>query len=101
MKAALNGVPSLSVLDGWLIEGCIEGATGWAIGESPEVAESDEAEAVSMYSKLEQKILPLYYGRRSAFAEVMRNAIAINGSFFNAQRMVSQYVSIAWSGGAK
>jgi starch phosphorylase len=96
MKAALNGVPSLSVLDGWWVEGCIEGATGWAIGESAEVAESDAEEIASMYLKLEQKIVPLYYGRRSAFTEVMRHAISINGSFFNAQRMVSQYMSNAY-----
>ena len=96
MKAALNGVPSLSVLDGWWIEGCIEGATGWAIGESAELEESEQAEATSMYSKLEQKILPMFYGRRSAYTEAMRNAIAINGSFFNAQRMISQYVSNAY-----
>ena len=57
MKAAMNGVPSLSTLDGWWIEGCIEGATGWAIAESTD--ESEEAD--SLYEKLESEILPIYY----------------------------------------
>jgi starch phosphorylase len=90
MKAALNGVPSLSVLDGWWIEGHIEGATGWAIGDDSE--NSDAArEAISLYDKLEQEVLPLFYKRPAAFGEVMRNCIAFNGSFFNTQRMMLQY----------
>ncbi|MFN7926060.1 MAG: alpha-glucan family phosphorylase [Bryobacteraceae bacterium] len=95
MKAALNGVPSLSVLDGWWLEGCFEGVTGWPIGHS-EVAETEEMEVASLYQKLEQVILPMYFGRPTAYAEVMRSAIAINGSFFNTQRMVSQYVANAY-----
>jgi starch phosphorylase len=96
MKAALNGVPSLSILDGWWIEGCLEGITGWAIGHSEEVAESDGEETADLYEKLEHIIVPMFYGRPSAFAEVMRSAIAVNGSFFNTQRMVNQYVSNAY-----
>ena len=92
MKAALNGVPSLSVLDGWWIEGHFEGVTGWSIGEDWEPALSPYDEAVSMYDKLEQVILPLYHQRRREYAEVMRSAIAINGSFFTAQRMMLQYL---------
>lgn len=97
MKAALNGVPSLSILDGWWIEGCLEGMTGWAIGDGPETAESVDQEAASLYDKLQRIILPLYYGRPLAFAQIMRNAIALNGSFFNTQRMLSQYVANAYS----
>jgi len=96
MKAALNGVPSLSVLDGWWIEGHLEGITGWSIGDSWQVASNPTVEAASLYEKLEYLILPTFYKRPDAFAEIMRSAIAINGSFFNAQRMVSQYVKNAY-----
>jgi starch phosphorylase len=97
MKAALNGVPSLSILDGWWIEGHMEGVTGWAIGHGPGLLEDNAAEAHSLYEKLELIILPTYYGRPLSYAKVMRSAIALNGSFFNTQRMVSQYVSNAYS----
>src|SRR5207247_880779 len=91
MKSALNGVPSLSVLDGWWIEGCIEGVTGWAIGANHRglTTEDDRAQdAAALYDKLEQVILPLFYGDRQGFINVMRHAIALNGSFFNTQRMM-------------
>jgi len=94
MKAALNGVPSLSVLDGWWVEGHFEGVTGWAVGTDKDSA--PEAEVLSLYDKLERVILPTYYARPRAFAEVMRSAIAVNGSFFNTQRTVSQYVMNAY-----
>ena len=90
MKAALNGVPSLSVPDGWWYEGHFEGTTGWDIGHK-ELPEDHTDEAFSLYDKLERVILPLYSGRPLAFAEVMRSTIALNGSFFNTQRMLSQY----------
>ena len=96
MKAALNGVPSLSVLDGWWIEGHAEGATGWAIGTENDVHEQSSAEAASLYDKLEQTILPMFYREPLRFAEVMRSAISLNGSFFNSQRMLSQYVANAY-----
>src|SRR5437016_11579007 len=101
MKAALNGVPSLSILDGWWVEGHIEGVTGWSIGEprrgpGSAAPADNQAEAESLYSKLESIILPLYYGERHRFLEVMQHAIAINGSFFNTQRMVQQYITDAY-----
>jgi starch phosphorylase len=96
MKAALNGVPSLSVLDGWWIEGHIEGVTGWSIGRGDDVGEQPTAEIASLYDKLEFVILPMFYGRPASYAEVMRSAIAMNGSFFNTQRMVAQYLSNAY-----
>jgi starch phosphorylase len=96
MKAALNGVPSLSVLDGWWIEGHIEGVTGWSIGRSQEPSPHPEADAEDLYTKLEHVIVPLYYAMPFCWAEVMRYAIAINGSFFNTQRMVAQYVHNAY-----
>jgi starch phosphorylase len=100
MKAALNGVPSLSVLDGWWIEGHVEGVTGWSIGEGWEAESSTSAEVASLYEKLESIILPMFYERPRAYAEVMRGAIALNGSYFNAQRMMFQYLKNAYPGPA-
>ncbi len=97
MKAALNGVPSLSVLDGWWIEGHVEGVTGWSIGDAEQTENDSAAEAASLYEKLEGVILPLYYKEPDKFTRVMRSAIALNGSFFNTERMVSQYVRHAYS----
>lgn len=92
MKAALNGVPSLSILDGWWIEGWIEGVTGWAI----EDCEDEALEANSLYAHLEQTILPLYYRQAPQWQRIMRSSIALNGSFFNTQRMLEQYVLNAY-----
>src|SRR5216683_1822426 len=93
MKAALNGVPSLSVLDGWWLEGWIEGVTGWAIGSNHRslAADDDRAQdASALYDTLEQVVMPLFYGDQQGFINVMRHAIALNGSFFNTQRMLQQ-----------
>ena len=98
MKAALNGVPSLSVLDGWWIEGHVEGVTGWAIGANNTSQTDTLAEANSLYDKLEDVILPLYYAKPEAYTEIRRSAIALNGSFFHTQRMVLQYVRNAYLG---
>jgi len=86
MKAALNGVPSLSILDGWWIEGCIEGFTGWAIEDGA----NDAEEANSLYRKLETAVVPLYRSDPVQWARLMRNTIAFNGSYFNTNRMVKQ-----------
>jgi starch phosphorylase len=96
MKAAMNGTPSLSVLDGWWIEGCAEGVTGWAIPDFDDEA----AEADALYSKLERLIAPLY-ANKAAWAEMQRHCIAINGTFFNTQRMMRQYVENAYFPQAK
>jgi starch phosphorylase len=96
MKAALNGVPSFSVLDGWWIEGHFEGHTGWAIGNGHEDASDDTAEVHSLYEKLESVVIPLFYEQPDRYAEIQRSTIAINGSFFNTQRMLLQYLSNAY-----
>jgi glycogen phosphorylase len=92
MKAALNGVPSLSVLDGWWVEGWIEGVTGWAIPDS----DNQDDEVASLYDRLESTILPLYYGDPEQWRAVMRSTIALNGSFFNTHRMLQEYISNAY-----
>lgn len=99
MKAAVNGVPSLSILDGWWIEGCIEGVTGWSIGNNgrDRNGHTDRAQdATALYDKLEQAIIPAFYRERDRFIDVMRHAIALNGSFFNTQRMMQEYVLKAY-----
>jgi starch phosphorylase len=97
MKAALNGVPSFSILDGWWVEGHIEGVTGWSIGDANGVENDSLAEAASLYHKLETVILPLFYQEPEKFAQIMRTAITINGSFFNTQRMIRQYLRNAYA----
>jgi len=99
MKAALNGVPNLSVLDGWWIEGHIEGLTGWSIGD-PTLGKGENRDhsldAPSLYDKLEHAIVPLFYHDRERFMDMMAYSIAINGSFFNTQRMMQEYVLNAY-----
>jgi starch phosphorylase len=104
MKAALNGVPSLSVLDGWWIEGHVEDVTGWAIGTDAPVKTRlaagealDREHAASLYDKLERAVLPCFYRDRSRYLEMARASIALNGSFFNSHRMALQYLYAAYS----
>jgi starch phosphorylase len=92
MKAALNGVPSLSILDGWWIEGCIEGVTGWAIEDGA----NDEEEAHNLYNKLETAVVPLYLQAPEKWGRLMRTTLAFNGSYFNTNRMVKQYTRNAY-----
>lgn len=92
MKAALNGVPSFSVLDGWWVEGHVEGVTGWSIGDG----EDRSRDAPSLYDKLEQVILPLFYQDRDQFLNIVCQVIALNGSFFTSHRMLYEYVVDAY-----
>lgn len=92
MKATFNGVPNLSVLDGWWAEGCIEGITGWAVGDG----NAGENDAASLYDKLEKVVLPLYYDNRNGWITVMKGAIAKNASYFNSHRMMRRYASDAY-----
>jgi len=92
MKAALNGVPSLSILDGWWIEGCLEGVTGWAIEDGA----NDGEEALNLYAKLENAVVPMYRSESDKWARMMRNTMAFNGSYFNTNRMVKQYTRNAY-----
>ncbi|HID25633.1 MAG TPA: alpha-glucan family phosphorylase [Thermoplasmata archaeon] len=98
MKAAHNGVPQLSTLDGWWIEGHIENITGWSIGSKRMEGEEsdDDRDRDDLYNKLENKILPKFYNDRENWIRTMRSCIAINASFFNTHRMVEQYVLNAY-----
>ena len=103
MKAAHNGVMNFSVLDGWWIEGHIEGFTGWAIGPSPtEIALTDNVEVIDkrdaddLYAKLETILIPMYYNDRHTWIRMMQNAIGKNAYYFNCHRMMRRYVTEAY-----
>jgi starch phosphorylase len=100
MKAAHNGVINFSVLDGWWIEGHIEGFTGWAIGPSPGEIGPDnninEIDANDLYDKLEKHIIPIYYSDRKTWVRMMQNAIGKNAYYFNSHRMMRRYVTEAY-----
>jgi starch phosphorylase len=101
MKCALNGVPSLSIADGWWLEGGVQGVTGWVIRSGLndggcDSQQQDRADAEELYHQLEHHVLPCFFSHPGAFAEIQRNAIALNGSFFNTHRMVEQYRVMAY-----
>ena len=100
MKAAHNGVMNFSVLDGWWIEGHIEGYTGWSIGPAPTEIEPDNnmnrIDAEDLYKKLEEKIIPTYYNDRKTWVRMMQNAIGKNAYYFNTHRMMRRYVTEAY-----
>lgn len=100
MKAAHNGVMNFSVLDGWWIEGHIEGFTGWSIGPSPTettlIDNIDSRDADDLYGKLEHTIIPLYYENRHTWIRMMQNAIGKNAYYFNCHRMMRRYVTEAY-----
>jgi glycogen phosphorylase len=94
MKAAFNGVPNLSVLDGWWIEGCIEGITGWTIGDGTDG--SSQAEAELLYHKLGHVFPAMFHEERGRWIAVMKGASSKNAAFFNSQRMMRRYAADAY-----
>jgi starch phosphorylase len=100
MKATHNGVMNFSVLDGWWIEGHIEGFTGWSIGPAPQEltpgADADARDSEDLYDKLENTIIPLYYHDRRTWIRMMQNAIGKNAYYFNSHRMMRRYVTEAY-----
>ena len=100
MKAAHNGVINFSVLDGWWIEGHIEGFTGWSIGPGPTekilVDAKDTIDGEDLYNKLEYIIIPLFYNDRRTWIRMMQNAIGKNAYYFNSHRMMRRYVTEAY-----
>jgi len=100
MKAAHNGVINFSVLDGWWMEGCIEGVTGWAIGPHPREllieSERREEELQDLYSKLEYLIAPTFYRQKDAWITLMKNSIAKIAYYFQTQWVVRRYITEAY-----
>jgi len=100
MKAAHNGVVNFSVLDGWWVEGCVEGLTGWAIGPSPgqllNEQDTRKREMADLYNKLEYLIIPKFYQQRDSWVGMMRNSIGKIAYYFNTHRMMRRYATDAY-----
>jgi len=100
MKAAHNGVLNFSVLDGWWVEGCVEGETGWAIGPPPDEPIGEEErrrrELKDLYNKLEYLIIPTFYDRRDKWIVMMNNSIGKVAYYFNSHRMMRRYATEAY-----
>jgi starch phosphorylase len=100
MKASHNGVINFSVLDGWWLEGCIEGITGWSIGPSPEEQLNEEdrriRELQDFYNKLLYLVVPMYYNNRDAWVDMMRKSVGKVAYYFNSHRMMRRYVTEAY-----
>jgi glycogen phosphorylase len=100
MKASHNGVINFSVLDGWWIEGCVEGLTGWAVGASPNQTISEEQrrkrEIADLYNKLEYVIIPKFYQDRDGWIDMMKNSIGKVAYYFNTHRMMRKYATDAY-----
>ena len=88
MKATLNGVPNLSVLDGWWAEGCKNGVNGWAVGDPKHP--DDASDADHLYSVLENSVIPTFYNDRNKWISMMKEAIK-TGVDFTAHRMIMEY----------
>jgi len=96
MKAALNGVPHLSIMDGWWVEG-FNGKNGWAFGEGAADSDRDKQDAEAICRILEKEIIPLYYkvsddGIPHGWVKVMKESIKSNAPKFSARRMVKEYI---------
>ena len=96
MKAALNGVPHLSILDGWWIEG-FNGRNGWAYGRAKADGDRDRGDAEAIYQIIENEIIPTYYkisddGIPHDWVRIMKESIKNSGQLFSARRMVKEYV---------
>ncbi len=100
MKCVHNGIMNFSILDGWWIEGCIEGVTGWSIGLPPKENDTngydESTDALSLYDKLEEFIIPTYYRDREKWISMMKYTVAVNASYFNTHRVVREYCEKAY-----
>jgi glycogen phosphorylase len=101
MKAAMNGVPNLSILDGWWPEGCEHGVTGWKIGDpdpaddafdETDAARQDARDRALLYGVLEHEVSPAY-ADRARWVALMRNSIAMSQWRFSSDRMVEDYLA--------
>jgi starch phosphorylase len=96
MKAAMNGVLNLSVLDGWWPEGCKHGVNGWRIGEANEGPDADDRDLDSLYSVLENEVLPSY-ANRDKWVGMMRASIEMSAWQFSSDRMVKDYFDLLYT----
>ncbi len=100
MKAAMNGVLNLSILDGWWPEACEHGVTGWQIGdgfESHDVEVQDAHDLKSLYKVLQEEVIPTYYDNNEKWIEMMRNSIQSTREQFAVERMVKEYYELLYN----
>jgi starch phosphorylase len=97
MKAAMNGVLNLSVLDGWWPEGCVHGKNGWQIGDGYEGKEHDKVDLKSLYNVLSKEVIPTFYEKRDHWVKMMRESISMSEWNFSAARMLEDYYSKLYS----
>ena len=88
VNVPVNGLLNLSMLDGWWVEGCLEGVTGWSI--------ADGQDASPLYEKLENVVLPLYYENRTQWIWMMKQAVSKIACYFNSHRMMRRYAAEAY-----
>ena len=105
MKAAMNGVPNLSILDGWWPEGCEHGITGWKIGDpdpdddafdEKDVVRVDKRDRELLYQTLDRDVIPAYH-ERARWVSIMRASIAMSQWRFSSDRMIEDYVNKVYS----
>jgi len=96
MKAAMNGVLNLSILDGWWPEFCIHRVNGWQIGDGYEGEDCDEKDAESLYKVLFEEVIPTYYENRQRWLNMMKDSIRMSGRRFSAERMIEDYYNLMY-----
>ncbi len=99
MKAAMNGVLNLSILDGWWPEACQHGVNGWQFGdgfESENEAELDAHDRNALYDTLLNEVVPTYYNNRPKWVEMMRQSILTTKDYFNVRRMLEEYYELLY-----
>ena len=97
MKAAMNGVLNLSILDGWWPEGCVHGENGWQFGADGDTPEQDQEDAEALYAVLLDEVLPTYYERREKWVAMMRSSIVMASERFSAARMLNEYYTLIYT----
>ena len=100
MKASMNGVLNLSILDGWWPEACEHGVNGWQIGDgfqSDDPAKADENDLASLYKVLRKEVIPTYYEDRKKWTEMMRASIQSTRDKFSVKRMLEEYYELLYT----
>ena len=99
MKAAMNGVLNLSILDGWWPEACVHGVTGWQFGDGFEHEEEEIQDAhdlKALYKVLLEEVIPTYYENKSAWMDMMRESILQTKEPFAVKRMLEEYYELLY-----
>ena len=96
MKAAMNGVLNLSVLDGWWPEGCVHGVTGWQFGGGYEGQKQSECDLIDLYDVLIEEVIPTYYLDKPRWESMMTRSIQMATERFSMARMLPEYYNLMY-----